>query len=133
MRWVLKRLVPDFGDYPMRPAALVGLAALLSASYARAADPVPYRAVVVDTAATLRAGPSSNYSDTGTLPKGSFVIVEREENGGWLAVTAPYGSVSWVATQFIEDPAPDRPTPKRVFVHADDEITLAAGKAGEMQ
>lgn len=117
----------------MRPAALVGLAALLSASYARAADPTPYRAVVSDVEVKLRAGPSDAYPDTGTLPRGSVVVVEREEGNGWLAVTAPYGSVSWIATQFIEDPTPNRPTPKNVVVHAEDEVTLAAGKAGEGQ
>jgi hypothetical protein len=117
----------------MRPAALVGLAALLAVSSARAADPTPYCAVVSDVEVKLRAGPGDGFPDTGTLPKGSYVIVEREENGGWLAVTAPYGSVSWIATQFIEDPAPDRLTPKNVIVHVDDEVTLAAGKVGEAQ
>ena len=85
MRWALKRFVPAFGDSTMRPAALVGLAALLSASYVRAADPTPYRAVVSDAEVTLRAGPSSTFPDTGTLPKGSVVVVEREEGNGWLA------------------------------------------------
>ena len=108
----------------------------MSASFGQAADPTPYRAVVVDAEVTLRAGPSATYPDTGTLPKGSIVVVEREENGGWLAVTAPYGSVSWIAMAFIEDPAPDRPTPKNVLVSAEDdvtEVTLATGKAGEPQ
>jgi hypothetical protein len=81
----------------------------------------------------LRAGPSDAFPETGVLARGSFVTVEREESGGWVAVTAPYGSVSWIATQFIEDPTPNRPTPKNVLVHAEDEVTLAAGKAGEAQ
>lgn len=117
----------------MRPAALVGLVVLIVASRAGAAEPAAYRAVVVDVEVKLRAGASDAFPETGTLPRGSVVVVEKEENGGWLAVTAPYGSVSWIATQFIEDPAPDRATPKNVFVNADDEVTLAAGKAGEAQ
>src|SRR4051794_22012026 len=117
----------------MRPAALVGLVVLIVAARGNAAEPTPYRAVVVDVEVKLRAGASDSYPETGTLPRGAAVVVEREENGGWLAVTAPYGSVSWIATQFIEDPDPDRATPKNVFVNADDEVTLAAGKAGEAQ
>ena len=117
----------------MRPAALAGLAALLLAPPAVAAEPTAYRAVVTDAEVKLRAGPSDAFPDTGTLPRGAFVIVEKEEGNGWLAVTAPSGSVSWVATQFIEDPTPLRPTPKNVFVHTEDEVTLATGKAGEAQ
>jgi hypothetical protein len=117
----------------MRHAVLAGLFVFTVAARASAADPAPYRAVVSDTEVKLRAGPSDSFPDTGTLARGAAVIVEREESGGWLAVTAPYGSVSWVAAQFIEDPAPDSPTPKNVVVHAEDEITVAAGKAGLAQ
>jgi hypothetical protein len=116
----------------MRLAASAGLAVLLLAPHAvRASD--PYRATVADEEVKLRAGPSDAFPETGTLKRGAVVVVEREESGGWVAVTAPYGSVSWIATQFIEDPTPDKPTPKNVLVHADDEVTLAAGKAGEAQ
>ncbi len=117
----------------MRPTALVGLAVLFVASPALAGEPTAYKATVIDPEVKLRAGPSDAFPETGSLPRGSTIVVEREESGGWLAVTAPYGSVSWIATQFIEDPAPDRATPKNVFVHAEDEVTLAAGKAGEPQ
>jgi hypothetical protein len=117
----------------MRATVLAGLTVLLIASQAGAADPTAYRAVVTDPEVKLRAGPSGSFDETGTLPKGSIVIVEKEENG-WLAITAPHGSVSWITTQFIEDPAPERlTTPKNVFVHAEDEVTLAAGMAGLAQ
>lgn len=116
----------------MRRAAFVGLLVALFAPHAAAQNP-PYRAVVSDPEVKLRAGPSDAFPDTGTLARGAVVVVEKEEQGGWLAVSAPYGSVSWIATQFIEDPAPDKPTPKNVFVHAEDEVTLAAGKAGLQQ
>lgn len=115
----------------MRLAAFAGLVVLFSPCAAPAAD--PYRAVVSDAEVKLRAGPSDSFPDTGTLVRGAAVIVEREEGNGWVAVTAPYGSVSWIATQFIEDPTPDRATPKNVLVHTEDEVTLAAGKAGEAQ
>ncbi len=116
----------------MRRAAFAVLVVALFAPHVAAQNP-PYRAVVSDPEVKLRAGPSDAFPDTGTLARGTVVIVEKEESGGWLAVSAPYGSVSWIATQFIEDPAPDKPTPKNVLVHAEDEVTLAAGKAGLQQ
>jgi hypothetical protein len=116
----------------MRSAALVGLAACLFAPHAPAQQP-PYRATVTDPAVTVRAAPSATLDDTGTLPRGAGVIVEREEANGWLAITAPYGSVSWITNQFIEDPAPEKPAPKNAIVHAEDEVTLAVGKAGLAQ
>ena len=115
----------------MRPA-LVGLAVVLFASHATAQQ-TPYRAVVSDPEVKVRAVPSDRLDDTGTLTRGTVVTVEKEEPNGWLAITAPYGSVSWIATQFIEDKAPDKPTPKNVFVDAEGEVTLAVGKAGEPQ
>lgn len=117
----------------MRPTAFVGLAVLFVGSQAFAAEPTAYRAVVSDHEVKLRAGPSDAFPETGALPRGTAVIVEKEEGNGWLAVTAPSGSVSWIATQFIEDPTPDRATPKNVYVHTEDEVTIAAGKAGLQQ
>jgi hypothetical protein len=114
----------------MRLTALVGVVALLVASHAAAAEPNAYRAVVSDAEVKLRAGPSDAFPETGTLKRGGVVVVEREE-GGWLAVTAPHGSVSWIAYSFVEDLAPDRPTPKNGVVHSEGgEVTVAAGKAG---
>lgn len=116
----------------MRRAALVGLA-LLFAPLARAAEPVAFRGVVVTDEAKLRAGPSDSFPETGTLARGTAVVVEREEPNGWLAITAPKGSVSWVAAAFLEDLAPEKPTPKLAMVHSEGEVTVAAGKPGLAQ
>ncbi len=116
----------------MRRAPLAGLLVVLFASHARA-DTVPYKAVVTDAEVKLRAGPSDQFPDTGTIPRGTEVVVEKEEGNGWLAVTAPHGSISWVATQFIQDLDPDRATPKNVFVETEGEVTVAAGKVGLAQ
>jgi hypothetical protein len=117
----------------MRTAALVGVVGLILAPHAArqasAAEPGAYRAVVSDAEVKLRAGPSDSFPETGSLKRGSAVVVEREENG-WLAVTAPSGSVSWIAFSFVEDLAPERPTPKNGVVEAEGEVTVAAGKAG---
>ena len=117
----------------MRRIPFAGLFVALLASHAGASEPNAYKAVVIDTEVKLRAGPSDTFPDTGSLPRGTAVIVEKEEGNGWLAITAPHGSVSWVPTQFVEDPAPERPTPKNVFVETDGEITVAAGKVGLAQ
>jgi hypothetical protein len=116
----------------MRPTAYVGVAIALLASHSFAADPGVYVANVTDAEVLLRAGPSDAFPDTGSLKRGAQVIVEREENG-WLAVSAPHGSVSWIAFSFVEDLAPDRQTPKNGLVHAEGDVTIAAGKAGVAQ
>lgn len=111
----------------LRPSLSVTFLVLLAAP--ALADQQPYKAVVVDTEVTLRAGPSDQFPDTGTLKKGAAVTVEKEAGNGWLEVSV-YGSVSWVTTQFIEDPNPDKAAPRNVFVHGEGEVTLAAGKVG---
>lgn len=107
------------------------LTGLLSAAYAShaLADSQPYRATVTDPEVTLRAGPGDKFPDTGVLRNGAEVVVEQEAENGWLAVRA-YGSVSWIATQFIRDPTEGGPAPRNVFVHGEEEVTLAAGKVG---
>lgn len=111
----------------LRPSVSALFLALLAAP--ALAEAQPYKAVVVDPEVTLRAGPSDQFPDTGTLKKGATLTVEKEAGNGWLEVSA-YGSVSWVTTQFIEDPAPEKAAPKNVFVHGEGEVTLAAGKIG---
>jgi hypothetical protein len=118
----------------MRRTALVGMAGLLVAAHAAATEPAAYRAVVSDPEVKLRAGPGDKFPETGSLKRGAAVVVEREEAGGWLAVAAPAGSVSWVALSFVEDLAPDRPTPKHGVVHSEGgEVTLACGRVGLAQ
>lgn len=115
----------------MRLTAFVGVAIVLLTSHAFAAEPNLRCAVIADAEVKLRAGPSDQFPETGMLKNGSVVIVEREESGGWLAVSAPQGSISWIAFSFIEDQSPDQPTPKHGIVHSEDgDVTLACGKVG---
>lgn len=95
-----------------------------------AAQSGPYLATVIDPEVRLRAGPSDQYPQTGALLRGMRVIVAREETNGWLAVDAPQGQVSWVPTQFIDGYDSARPTPQRVVIASEGEVTLAAGSAG---
>ncbi|MCS6864371.1 MAG: SH3 domain-containing protein [Gemmataceae bacterium] len=117
----------------MRGAAFVGLVAGVIAGPIAAAEPAMYRAVVTESEVKMRAGPSDSFPETGTLHRDQVVIVEREENNGWLAITAPHDAVSWIAFAFVEDLAPQKPTPKNGFVHSEGEVTIAAGKPGEFQ
>lgn len=108
---------------------LAGLIVALLAAHATA-EPPAYKAVVTDAEVKLRAGPSDQYPETGALRAGEEVTVEREAENGWLAVTAPKGSVSWIACTFVEDIAADRPAPRKGFVNYEGDVTLAAGQAG---
>jgi hypothetical protein len=112
----------------MRHALAAGLVLLVPAlSFAQAG---PYLAVVADPEVRLRAGPSDQFPDTGSLPKGTRVVVDHDESNGWVAVHAPAGAVSWVPIQFVDGLDKSRPLPQNVVVTADAEVTLAAGKAG---
>ncbi|MBP3955761.1 SH3 domain-containing protein [Gemmata sp. G18] len=123
----------------MLRAALAGLTVALFAAHATA-QPAVYKATVVAPEVKLRAGASDQFPDTGTLRQGTPVIVEREAENGWLAVTAPQGSISWVQAQFINDYSREQltdeqlklppKTPRNVFVETDGEITIATGKVG---
>ncbi|MBA4062810.1 MAG: hypothetical protein C0501_03725 [Isosphaera sp.] len=110
----------------MRLAVAAGLA--LAAPPAAFAQTAPYTAVVSDAEVRLRAGPSNDFPETGTLPRGAAVVVDHEKPNGWLAVQDPPGrlsAVSWVQMQFVNFDT-TRPTPQNVVV--DEDTTLAAGR-----
>lgn len=114
-------------------AAAAAVLAVAAVPAVALAQPGPYLAVVADPEVRLRAGPSDQYPETGTLVRGTRLVVAREESNGWLAVDPPQGQVSWVPTQFIDGFDPSRPTPQRVVVASEGEVTLAAGAAGTPQ
>jgi hypothetical protein len=113
----------------MRPAVVAGLVlAVLPA--AAPAQSGPYFAVVTDPEVIVRAGPSDQFPETGTVRHDARVVVDHEESNGWLAIEAPTGSVSWVPNSFI-DFDPGRPIPQLVVTSAD--VTLNAGRVGLAQ
>ena len=102
-----------------------------SGSAARDRPTPPYLAVVTAAQVTVRAGPSDQFPDTGTLQAGMYVWVDHEESNGWLAVQDPpqtLRSISWVPMQFINFDK-SRPIPQNVVV---DEAgaPLRPGKIG---
>lgn len=113
----------------MRRAVLAGLA-LAALPAAAPGQNGPRYATVTDPEVTLRAGPSDKLPDTGTLPAGTRVIVESEDQNGWYAVVARSAGVSWVPAALVDfDPA--RGIPQRVKV--EEPALLAAGKVGLAQ
>ncbi len=109
----------------MRPAALAGFV-LVALPAAGLAQTMPYRAVVADPEVLLRAGPSDRFPETGTLARGTELVVHEDAGNGWVAVQAPR-SVSWVPITMVDfDPA--RKTPQDVMTGV--EVTLVPGKVG---
>lgn len=112
----------------MRPAVVAGL--VLAVLPAAARGDGPRYATVTDAEVLLRAGPSDKYPDTGTLPAGARVVVDHEEQGGWYAVVAPPGSVSWVPFALVDFDG-DKPVPQNVVTGGP--TTLAPGRVGHAQ
>ena len=109
------------------PVAVLALAALPSAAIAQNG---PYIAVVSDAEVRMRAGESDRFPDAGTLHRGTKVLVDHEEPGGWLAIQAPPGAVSWVQMHFLEFDA-TLPKPQNAVLSQD--VTLVAGRVGHAQ
>lgn len=117
----------------MRRALLAGLALAAVPAFATAQSG-PVLAAVADPGVKLRAGPSDQFPETSTPPKGFKLLVHQDEPNGWVAVTDVPGqvhSVSWVQTQFV-DFDKTRPLPQLVAVD-EGGTTLRAGQMGLAQ
>jgi hypothetical protein len=68
------------------------------------AQTVPYDTFITVPEVEVRSGPSANDSFYGTskLRKGEIVHVKKEEDGDWLAIEPPPGSISWIQDRLIE-------------------------------
>jgi hypothetical protein len=69
---------------------------VLLASFAEAAEFVPYRAAIVTPSAVVRSGPGDSFYETDTLAESDVVEVYRQQANGWCAIRPPEGSFSWV-------------------------------------
>ena len=108
---------------------LVAACVLAALPTAAVAQTNPYLAVVADEV-RMRAGQSDTFPEAGTLHRGTRVLVDHEEPGGWLAIQAPPGSVSWVQMTFL-DFDKSKPMPQNAAVV--DDVTLVAGRVGHAQ
>lgn len=77
----------------------------------------------------LRGTPKADGVEAGSFPRGTTVIVHHEE-GDWLAIQAPRGSVSWISHLFLEFPDKAAIFPKNGVVRSDGEVKLAVGRPG---
>jgi hypothetical protein len=89
----------------MNPVRLLGGIALVFALAGTAVgQPATYPAVVVVPEVEVRSGPSDRYYATGKLRQGQPVEVHRErEQNGYLAITPPEGSFSWINSRFVQE------------------------------
>jgi len=107
-------------------------AVLLLALAAPASAQSAYLAEVTAEAVAVRCGPSEQMPETGTLFRGTRVVVDHEEPGDWLAIQPPRGQVSWVKHLFLK--LPDAPPPDgmayNAVVQSEGEVELACGRPG---
>ena len=82
---------------------LAGLALIHVLGAGALGQTAPFDAAISVPEAEVRSGPSSspNFYVTGKLRQGTRVHVVEEKNG-WLAITPPPGSFSWISGLVIE-------------------------------
>jgi len=83
------------------------------------AQPGKYSAAIVLPEIQTRAGGSWQFPPTGKLRKGEQVIVHHED-GGWVAILPPAGTVSWVNHRFLGEFDPNNPGKQNALVLADN-------------
>jgi hypothetical protein len=95
----------------MRSARILGCVALLLALAGNVtAQTVPYPARVIVSEAEVRSGPSVQMYPTNRLRQGDPVEVVEVRSDGWLAITPPRGSFSWIETRWLQ------PRPGNIWV-----------------
>jgi hypothetical protein len=112
-------------------SASVAVLALVTAAPAFA-QPAAYLAEVAADNVLVRCGPSEQMPETGSLFRGTRVVVDHEEPGDWLAIQPPRGQVSWVRSVHLH-PKDDQPTdmlPRNAVVYAESESEIAYGRPG---
>jgi len=61
----------------------------------------PYEAMVDADNVYARSGPGRSYYPTNRLKRGSRVTVRRHDPGGWLMITPPPDSFSWIRAEYV--------------------------------
>jgi len=96
------------------------------------AQPGKYSAAIVLPEIQMRAGGSWQFPPTGKLKKGEQVIVHHED-GGWVAILPPAGSVSWVNHRFLGEFDPNNSGKQNALVMADQvEARIGGEKNGPL-
>lgn len=84
---------------------LIAIIALLEITAACHAQTTPTEIVIRQPSVEVRGGQSSIFPITGYLRQGQSVRIQREENG-WLAITPPAGSSSWIMERVLDSQPP---------------------------
>jgi hypothetical protein len=110
------------------PAALLVFALVAPA----VAQPTAHIAELTAESTIVRSGPGEQMPETGTLFRGTRVIVDHEEGDHWVAIQPPRGQVSWVKHLFLMPPArpPADGLPYNAIVASDGEVEVAVGRPG---
>src|SRR5258708_3781808 len=109
---------------------IIGLTAALCVTASAQAQPGKYSAAVVLPEIQMRAGGSWQFPATGKLKKGEQVIVHHED-GAWVAILPPPGTVSWVNHRFLGEFDPNGASKQNALVMADNvEVRLGQEKGG---
>lgn len=103
----------------MRTLILLGTLTVLGMPTETMAQPGKYAAAVVLPEIQMRAGGSWQFPPTGKLKKGEQVIVHHED-GAWVAVLPPPGTVSWVNHRFLGDFDPNLNGRQNAMIMADN-------------
>ncbi len=93
--------------YALAPAALV-LLSLHVPAFAQAGPDIRY---VIANETLVRSGPSDSeqFYPTNRLVRGTKVEVIQSLEGGWLKITPPEHSFSYISTRFLEHVSPNEP------------------------
>ncbi len=61
----------------------------------------PYDAVIDVEEEFVRSGNGRNYYPTSKLRRGDRVVVRRHDPGGWVMISPPAGSFSWIKAEYV--------------------------------
>jgi hypothetical protein len=87
----------------MRLSRLLAVVGLLIGAGIAPGQSTAYNAIILKPYAEVRGGRSSIFPVTGVVRQNFAVRVQREE-GGWLAITPPQGSSSWIMERVLDQP-----------------------------
>ena len=107
---------------------LAGLVLVLVVGASAHGQTAPFDATISVPEAEVRSGPSSspNFYVTGKLRQGTKVHVQEEKNG-WLAITPPPGSFSWISNLVIDRAG------RTAVVHADGAPVRIGSALGDQE
>jgi hypothetical protein len=114
----------------LAPAAVLALALAAPA----AAQPAAHLAEVTAESVTVRSGPSDQMPETGTLFRGTRVVVDHEDGEHWVAIQPPRGQVSWIKHLFLKPAGPQTDgMAYNAVVTSEGEVEVAVGRPGSDQ